>query len=174
MKSLPIAAALLAAACLTGCTANSIAPAARGQSSAFESFSFRRIGTEGGDCLYVRGDGRGFCQTVRLDERDNRVEQRYSLNLNQWEMDRLTELLTIYDVFRMRLAGEPAPRRSAVTTIAVTSPLGRNELEGNDYEPHGGFQALRIQLREYIHEVAERRTPIRTGRFEEDWRPADF
>ena len=174
MNSPLIASGLLVAGLLTGCVGDSIAPEARGQSSLFDSFSFRRIGDEGGTSLYVRGNGTAWCQKVTLDERDNRIEQRYTLNLNQREMDQLSALLNMYDLFHLKLDDGQGSGRGPTTAIQVTGRAKRNELEGNDRTPHGGFQALRIQLQEFTQEVTRRRIPVRSGRLEDDWRPRGF
>lgn len=130
----------------------------------------------GGRCLFLRGDGSGFCQIVAPDgeHATGLREKRYRLQLPPRDMLNLSQLVRDHSFFGISIKERPGVPDEARPAIFVETSSGKSARVSKwANDRHDDFDAIYSWLLEQVTQSQDG-NPVHQGEYDGNWRPVGF
>ena len=129
----------------------------------------------GGQNLYLRRDGTGFCQVVTWKaEASGFYEQRYRIALSSDSIQHLADLIKSHSFFQLSTIERAGLPDEARPTISVTLISGKSlSISKWANDKHPDFDVIYEALLEYI-QAAKLSRPLYEGTYNHRWVPDGF
>lgn len=129
----------------------------------------------GGQNVFLRADGQGFCQVVVWDVQSSSLyERRYRIEVSHDWMQRLTKLMrnpSFSSPSSPTRPGVPDEAKPAISVVFVSGKTIRVSKWANDTYP--AFDQVYEMLLAEVW-TARQMTPVHEGKFDSRWAPAGF
>ncbi len=129
----------------------------------------------GGQNVYLRADGQGFCQVVVWDiQASSLYERRYRIKVSDDGMQRLTKLMrnpSFSPPSSPTRPGVPDEAKPAISVVFVSGKTIQVSKWANDTYP--AFDQVYEMLLAEVR-TARQMTPVHEGTFDSRWAPAGF